>query len=43
MASSTSKTRKPTTVAEAPKGRRLRDPVHGLIVFDETDPIDALA
>ncbi|WP_051341635.1 HD domain-containing protein [Azospirillum halopraeferens] len=24
-------------------GKRLRDPVHGLIVFDETDPIDALA
>lgn len=43
MASSASKTRKPTTVAEEPKGRRLRDPVHGLIVFDETDPIDALA
>jgi len=24
-------------------GKRLRDPVHGLIVFDETDPIDMLA
>lgn len=23
--------------------KRLRDPVHGLIVFDETDPVDALA
>lgn len=24
-------------------GKRLRDPVHGLIVFDENKPIDLLA
>ena len=43
MASSASRSGKPKTIAEEPKGKRLRDPVHGLIVFDEADPIDALA